>query len=170
MEPTALVVWISKLLNNWLALNLLSRLFEFYQVIAIVSFFLSVIPELRWIILQHSIQWKTLRKLQRFIQTTDSVSSGRVFYGQLGSLLVTIYSKTFVAFMESVQNSFFSFACRFAKEFRSERMHGVSIFFIFSDLDWDKLPLTYNKHDATSNFTFDVYKKRGFNFRVKYHA
>lgn len=30
---------------------------------------------------------------------------------------------------------------------------------IFSDLNWDNLPLTYSKYEADSQFSFSVYKK-----------
>ena len=41
-----------------------------------------------------------------------------------------------------------------------------SIFYTCSDLDWDKLPLTYNKYQGSNRFSFDLYKKLGYHFMV----
>lgn len=37
---------------------------------------------------------------------------------------------------------------------------------IFSDLDWNKLPLTYYANDADKTFSFDVIQKKGYTFYV----
>ena len=37
----------------------------------------------------------------------------------------------------------------------------------FSDLDWNKLPLTYNKYQGSTKLTFDLFQKKGYYFFVR---
>ncbi|XP_055306589.1 pickpocket protein 11-like [Sitodiplosis mosellana] len=55
--------------------------------------------------------------------------------------------------------------------FKRQLVYGEGVCFTansinFYDLDWDQLPLTYNKHQGSSKFTFDLFQKKGYGFHT----
>ena len=48
-----------------------------------------------------------------------------------------------------------------------QRKKNCSSLSAYSDLDWNKLPLTYNKYQGSTKLTFDIFQKKGYHFFVR---
>lgn len=86
------------------------------------------------------------------ITTAAIYSSVRLFIGR-------------VFVLQSTRHIFSEFRSICAdKSIQITTFHSIS--YTCSDLDWNKLPLTYNKYQGSSKFSFDLYQKFGYQFIV----